>query len=126
DQAIAANPEDHLAYFAKAKALAQKKEAGALDAFQQAIAKRKTAPVLYFEGALLSQSLGNGRGALALLDAYETTFKDVKNVSSEGETPYLERDDRYWITRGDVLKEDGKLDEAMASYDKAIAAKNVN
>ncbi len=126
DEAIAANPEDHFAYFAKAKALAQKKDPSALDAFQTAISKRNTAPVLYFEGALLSSALGNTRGAIALLDAYETTFKDVKNITPEGETPYLSRDDRYYITRGDVLKDSGKLDEAMAAYDKAILAKNVN
>jgi tetratricopeptide (TPR) repeat protein len=126
DEAIAANPEDHLAYFAKAKALAQKKDPGALDAFQAAISKRKTAPILYFEGALLSQALGNHQRAMALLDAYETTFKDVKNVTVDGEIPYLARDDRYYITRGDVLKEAGKLDEAMAAYEKAVAAKNVN
>ncbi|MGQ0507243.1 MAG: tetratricopeptide repeat protein [Myxococcaceae bacterium] len=124
--AINANPQDHLAHFAKARAMAHKKAPGALDAFQQAISKRKTAPILYFEGALLWQSLGNHAGAMALLNAYETTFRDVKNVTAEGETPALTRDDRYWIARGDVLKEAGKLDEAMASYDKAIAAKNVN
>src|SRR6185295_18281680 len=39
---------------------------------------------------------------------------------------YLDRDDRYWLARGDVLRAAGRLDEALAAYDKAVAAKNVN
>jgi tetratricopeptide (TPR) repeat protein len=38
----------------------------------------------------------------------------------------VEHDDRYWIARGDILKASGKLDEALTSYDKAVAAGSIN
>src|SRR5690606_29852851 len=53
--------------------------------------------------------------------------KAVKNPTADGkEEIYLDRDDRYWLARGDLLKTAGKLDEAMASYEKAIDAKSLN
>ncbi|MBL8955387.1 MAG: cellulose synthase, partial [Myxococcaceae bacterium] len=62
-----------------------------------------------------------------LLDKYENTMRPIVNPTADGKTQtYLERDDRYWLTRGDVLRDSNKLDEAMVAYDKAIAAKNVN
>ena len=64
---------------------------------------------------------------MALLDKYEGFFKSVKNLTADGKEFYwMDRDDRYWLARGDLLREAGKLDEAMAMYDKAIAAKNLN
>ena len=37
----------------------------------------------------------------------------------------LERDDRYWLTRGGVLEAAGRQDEALAAYDKAMAVNGV-
>jgi predicted Zn-dependent protease len=127
EEAIKVNPEDPWGHFAKAKALAMKKDGGASSAFDAAVAKAKTSPVFYFDGAVLLQQSGNTPAALALLDKYEATFKPITNQAADGKTQvYLDRDDRYWLTRGDVLRDSGKLDEALTAYDKAIGAKNVN
>jgi tetratricopeptide (TPR) repeat protein len=127
EDAIKVNPEDPWGHFAKAKALALKKDGGASSAFDAAVAKAKTSPLFYFDGAVMLQQAGNTPAALALLDKYEATFKPIVNTAADGKTQvFLERDDRYWLTRGDVLRDSGKLDEALTAYDKAINAKNVN
>jgi tetratricopeptide (TPR) repeat protein len=127
NEALAVNATDEYALLAKARALALKKDPAALDAFKAAIARRQTAPLFYMDGAAMLQEGGNPAGALALLDAYEARFKDVKLPAAEGKVlNALDRDDRFWIARGDVLKGQGKLDEAMVSYDKAVAAGSVN
>ncbi|MBK7861689.1 MAG: hypothetical protein IPJ65_24345 [Archangiaceae bacterium] len=79
------------------------------------------------DGATLLQQAGQTDAAIALLDKYEAVFKPIVNTTANGKTVgALDRDDRYWLTRGDVQRDAGKLDDALASYDKAIAAKNVN
>ena len=89
------------ALFVRARALAPNKDAGARAAFEPAVAKHRTAPLLYLEGAKALQQAGDGEGALALLDAYEGVFRDVKVPAPEGKTVgALERDDRYWLARG--------------------------
>ncbi len=127
DQALALNADDQWALFYKASALAAKKDAAAVSAFEATIAKAPSAPIFYFEGALRLLRAGHGEAATALLAKYEAFFKNVKNPTADGkEVAFLERDDRYWLARGDLLKESGKLDEAIAAYDQAIAAKNIN
>ncbi len=127
DQALGLNPDDRWALFAKANALAAKKDATAAGVYTDLVTRQPSAPVFYFEGARALQTAGQLDAALALLDKYEAFFKQVKNTSADGkEVLYLDRDDRYWLVRGDVLKAAGKLDEALAVYEKAIAAKNVN
>ncbi|MFZ5471038.1 MAG: tetratricopeptide repeat protein [Myxococcota bacterium] len=125
--ALAIHPDEHVALLAKARALGLTKDAAASDAFKAAVAKRPTAPAIYFDGATLLQGAGNHEEAMALLSSYETTFSKVKATLPDGkEVPALSRDDRYWLTRGDILREAGKLDDAMSAYDKAVAAENVN
>lgn len=127
DKALGVNPDDQWALFAKAKALALKKDPSAPAAFDAVIAKARTAPAFYFEGAMLLQQAGMADQAIALLDKYEAVFKTIVNPTADGkQVAFLERDDRYWLTRGDVQRDSGKLDDALASYDKAINAKNVN
>ena len=127
DEGIAANPADAWPEFAKARALGFKKDPKAGAAFETVLTKNKVAPIFYFDGASLLQQSGNLDAALALLDKYETQFKNVKFTDSTGkEESYLARDDRYWLARGDVLLAAKKEDEAMAAYDKAIASKSVN
>lgn len=127
DQALAANPEDPWAHHVKAAALAQKKDPGAPAALDGLLAKVPSAPIFYFEGAADLQKAGMLDQSLAVLAKYEDFFKNVKNQTADGkEEAYLDRDDRYYLAKGDVLRTAGKLDEAMAAYDKAIAAKNVN
>ena len=127
NQALGLNPKDVWASFAKANALAAKKDPGAAAAFTEVVTKEPSAPVFYFEGAKNLLAAGQGDAALVLLDKYEAFFKNVKNQTAEGkEVAFLDRDDRYWLTRGDVLRDTGKLDPAMAAYDKAIEAKNLN
>ena len=89
--------------------------------------KKPVAPLFYFNGASALIANGDVAGAKALLDSYETTFKDVKlEVLGGGTEIALERDDRYWLARGNLLRTAGDLDGAMAAYEKAIAAKSVN
>jgi len=124
DAALALLPEDSPALFGRARALAAKKDAGARAAFEAAVAKHRTAPLLYLEGAKSLQQAGDGAGALALLDAYEGVFREVQVPAGEDKTvSALERDDRYWLTRGGVLEAAGRQDEAQAAYERAIAVK---
>ncbi|QRK04662.1 tetratricopeptide repeat protein [Archangium violaceum] len=125
-EALAASPDEHHALFIRARALALKKEPGARAAFQEAVAKRRTATLLYLDGARALQQAGDGEGALALLDAYETVFRDVQVPAPEGRTVgAMERDDRYWLTRGQVLQALARAEDAMAAYDRALAVKGV-
>lgn len=127
NDALAKNPEEYFALFAKARALAAKKDPGAADAFNAAIAKRRIAPFFYFDAATQLQAMGASEPALAVLASYEVMFRDVKMTTGDGKVVVaLDRDDRYWLIKGDILKDLGKLDEAMVAYDKAIAAESVN
>lgn len=124
---IALNGADAYASFAKARALAAKKDPAAAQAFQQTVSKKPTAPLFYFTGASALIANGDTAGAKSLLDTYESTFKDVRLEVLGGETEIaLDRDDRYWLARGDLLRTAGDLDGAMAAYEKAIAAKSLN
>jgi tetratricopeptide (TPR) repeat protein len=126
-EALAIDPAEEFALFAKARALAFKQDPGALDAFKAAIAANKSAPVLYFTGASMLQAAGNHDGAMALLNDYEKLYSSVQLVDSEGKSkPAIEKDDKYWIVRGDVLRAATKHAEAMAAYDRAIAANSLN
>jgi tetratricopeptide (TPR) repeat protein len=127
DQALALNGDDAWALQAKANALALKKDPGAAAAYDAVVAKAPATPVFYFEGAKNLQQAGLNDQAMALLSKYETFFKSVKNTTIDGkEEIYLDRDDRYWLARGELLKALNKPDEAMAAFDKAIEAKSVN
>ena len=127
DQALSLNPDDAWAAFYKASALAARKEPAAVQAFEAAVKKAPWAPVFYFEGALKLQRAGFGEAAMQLLAQYEAFFKHVKNATADGqELAWLERDDRYWLARGELLEAAGKPDEALSSYDRAIAAKGLN
>jgi tetratricopeptide (TPR) repeat protein len=127
DKAIALNPDDAWALQAKANALAAKKDPGAAAAYDAVIAKSPSSPVFYFEGAAALQKAGQADAAMALLSKYEAFFKNVKNATADGkEEIYLDRDDRYWLARGDLLRTAGKQDDAMAAYEKAIAAKSLH
>ncbi|MBX5482529.1 MAG: tetratricopeptide repeat protein [Myxococcaceae bacterium] len=127
DEALAVNPNERYALFARARALAMKKDPGALDAFKKAIAQDPMAPGPYITGAKLLADAGNFDGAIALLDDYEKAYANVTVTQADGsEKKALDRDDRYWVARGDTLRAAGKLDDAMAAYDKAIAVDSVN
>jgi tetratricopeptide (TPR) repeat protein len=126
EESLAATPNEHHALFVRARALALKKDPGARAAFQEAVAKHRTAPLLYLDGARALQQAGDGEGALALLDAYEAVFRDVQVAAPEGKTvSALERDERYWLARGNVMEALGRADDAMGAYDKAMAVKGV-
>jgi tetratricopeptide (TPR) repeat protein len=127
EEALATSPDEHHALFIRARALALNKDPGARAAFQEAVAKRRTAPLLYLDGAPALQQAGDGEGALALLDGYEAVFRDVQVPAPEGKTvAALERDDRYWLARGRVLEALSRTDDAMTAYDRALAVKGVS
>ncbi|HEX8824940.1 MAG TPA: tetratricopeptide repeat protein [Archangium sp.] len=126
EEALTITPDEHHALFVRARALALKKDPGARAGFQEAVAKRRTAPLLYLDGARALQQAGDGEGALGLLDAYETVFRDVQVSVAEGKTASaLERDERYWLARGNVLEGLGRAEDAMGAYDRALAVKGV-
>ncbi|MBU8894930.1 tetratricopeptide repeat protein [Corallococcus sp. M34] len=126
DQAIRARADERFALFTRARVLAARKSPEARAAFEAAVAARRTAPLPYVEGARALQSAGDGAGALALLDAYATTFKDVKVTLADGKpVAALSRDDRYWLARGGVLEAAGKQDDALAAYEQALAVRGV-
>ena len=126
-QALAVNPQERFAQFARARALALEKDPGALEAFRAAAAQNRLAPAPYFVGAALLQQSGSFDGAHALLDEYAQSYSNVEAADSEGKTyRAIERDDKDWLVRGDVFRAAGKQDKAMEAYDKAIAADGVN
>ncbi|MBZ4417102.1 cellulose synthase [Myxococcus sp. RHSTA-1-4] len=126
DAALKDWPEEHYALFARARALGMKKAPEARAAFEAAVAKRRNAPLLYLDGARALQGAGDGAGALALLDAYEKTFRPVQVATADGKkVSLLEQDGRYWLARGGVLEAAGRQDDALAAYDKAITARGV-
>ncbi|HZA13887.1 MAG TPA: tetratricopeptide repeat protein [Myxococcaceae bacterium] len=126
-QALQHNPQERFALLARARALALKKDPGALEAFRAAAAASRFAPAPYLSGAPLLQQAGNLDAALKLLDDYAQVYSKVEVPDSEGKShPALERDDQYWIVRGDVFRAAGKGEEAMQCYEKAIAADGVN
>lgn len=126
DEALAINPNENFALFARARALALKKDPAALDGFKKAITQNKMAPGPYIMGAAMLAQAGNFDGALALLNDYEQVYANVMITAPDGtQKKAIERDDRFWISRGDILRQAGKLDEAMVSYDRAIAADSV-
>ncbi|AEI65958.1 tetratricopeptide repeat protein [Corallococcus macrosporus] len=126
DAALKALPDEHYALFARARALAVKRDAQARAAFEAAVARRRNAPLLYLDGARALQAAGDGAGALALLDAYEATFGPVRTTTADGkQAGLLEKDSRYWLGRGGVLEAASRQDEALAAYDKALAARGV-
>ena len=84
-EALAASPDEHHALFIRARALALKKDAGARTAFQEAVAKRRTAPLLYLDGAKALQQAGDGEGALALLDALRDRLPRRAGAGPRGE-----------------------------------------
>jgi tetratricopeptide (TPR) repeat protein len=127
DEGLALNADETWAMLARADALSGKKDPNAAAAYDALVAKAKTAPIFYFQGAAALQANGNGQGGTALLDKYESVFKDIQIPHADGtSTPMLDRDDRYWLAKGDLLHTAGKDDEALTAYDKAIAAKNIN
>lgn len=127
DEGLALNADETWAMLARAEALAGKKDQGAAAAFEALVGKARTAPVFYFQGANALQAMGQGPAGMALLDKYEAVFKDIKIPHADGtSTPMLDRDDRYWLAKGDILRTAGKDDEALAAYDRAISAKNIN
>lgn len=127
DIALKDNPDDAWALHAKALALAGKKDPGAAAAAEAVIAKAPASPIFYFENAAALQKAGQLDAGLGLLAKYEGFFKNVKTPTADGkEEIYLDRDDRYWLARGELLKNANKTDEAMVSFDKAIAAKSLN
>jgi tetratricopeptide (TPR) repeat protein len=126
-KALSVDPNSYRALWAKARAQAAKKDPGALATFKAAAGARKSGAAIYFDGADALQANGDTAGALALLSAYEQAFKGVTLTTTDGRTlAWVDHDDRYWIARGDILKTAGKLDEALTSYDKAVAAGSVN
>ncbi|NTX64690.1 tetratricopeptide repeat protein [Myxococcus sp. CA051A] len=126
DAALKTVPDDVYALFARARALSARKGPEARAAFEAAVAKRRTAPLLYLDGARSLQASGDNTGALALLDAYEGTFGAVQVATADGKkVSLLEQDGRYWLARGGLLEAAGQQDDALTAYDKAIAAKGV-
>lgn len=126
-EGLGQNPDDVYAHLAKARALAKKKDPSALAAFKELVAKQKNLPLAYFDGASLLQEAGDPEGALTLLNQYEDIFKSVLLSSVDGKsTAAIDRDDRYWILRGDVQRAAKHDADAMAAYEKAIAANSLN
>ena len=125
--ALTASPEEHHALFLRARLLAIKRDRGAREAFREAVAHRRTAPLLYLDGARALQQAGDGEGALALLDAYATVFQGVQLPAAEGTTvSALERDDRYWLARGQVLEALTRPEDALAAYDRALGIRGLS
>lgn len=125
--ALSVEPKEVWAMLFRARALAATAAPGARDAFTALIDASPASPLFYFEGAARLLRAGQSDAAMALLDRYESFFMGVKSPTVDGkEISFLDRDDRYWLARGDLLKSAGRLDDALSAYEKAIDAKGAN
>jgi tetratricopeptide (TPR) repeat protein len=125
DQALVLRSDDPWALLFRAQALSLQKDAKSQSAWEAAIAQAPTAPNFYFQAASALQKLGAFEQALGVLTRYEEVFRNVTTPLSDGRNEsHLERDDRYYLARGDLLRAAGKNADAIVAYDKAIAAKS--
>ncbi|HWV38976.1 MAG TPA: tetratricopeptide repeat protein [Vulgatibacter sp.] len=108
-EAAQADPAFAWAYAVKARALALKGDAQAVADFDKAIAADEWVAAFYFDAAVALASTGDSDRAVTYLDKYP-----------------LKKDDQYYLKYGHVLRALGKLDEAIAKYDKAIEENQTN
>lgn len=105
DDAIAAYADYAWAHHVKGRALAAKNDKAALASFDKALELEPNAPVFYYVASEAALALQEGPQATGYLDAYAKRLKE---------------DDKLHVTYGNVLRKLGKLDEAMARFEKAI------
>src|SRR5690606_22535401 len=77
--------------------------------YEKAIEADKYISSLYFDAAMLMAAVNKEDKAVAFLDRYA-----------------LKKDDKYYVTYGNVLRSLQKYDEALARYDEAIKENEVN
>jgi tetratricopeptide (TPR) repeat protein len=95
--------------------------------WRRLIDAHSTVPVFYFEAAEALQKTSHSAAALELMSRYEALFGAIQNQDANGVTiNALTQDDRYWLQRGSLLKDMGKTEEALQSYDRAIAVQRFN
>ncbi len=105
-----ANPKFPWAYAVEAVAKARKDDfEGAAAAYDKAIEADKYIANLYFDAAMLMAAVKNEQRAVGYLDRYA-----------------LKKDDKYYVTYGNVLRSLEKYDEAVQMYDKAISENEMN
>jgi len=97
-------------YVVEAMVKASKQDVdGAAAAFDKAIESDPYVSSLYFDAAMLMAAAGKEDRAVAYLDRYA-----------------LKKDDKYYVTYGNVLRSLQKYDEAIAKYDQAIGENELN
>lgn len=127
EAALAADGESSFAALVKVKALAALRDPRAAQTLTELLERRPFMPLSYFEGASALVGAGEAARAVDVLAGYERRFGDIQVATTEGKlVGALERDDRYWVARGDVLLAAGRHPEALAAFDKAVAARSVN
>ncbi len=115
------------AMLVNAKAVAAVEADKSEEEWRRLIDAHATVPVFYFEAAEALQKIGRSAAALELMSRYETLFGNIQNQDANGVTiNALTQDDRYWLQRGSLLKDMGKTEEALQSYDRAIAVQRFN
>lgn len=108
--AVKANAKFPWAYAAEAMAKVRKEDVeGAAAAYDKAIDADKYIASLYFDAAMLMAAVKNEEKAVGYLDRYA-----------------LKKDDKYFLTYGNVLRSLEKYDEAVARYDEAIKENELN
>lgn len=109
-EAAQANPAYPWSYAVEAMAKIRKEDVdGAATAYEKAIEADKYISSLYFDAAMLMAAVNKEDKAVAFLDRYA-----------------LKKDDKYYVTYGNVLRSLQKYDEALARYDEAIKENEVN
>lgn len=110
DAATKEDPAYAPAYRAKAIALARREDPAAVAAFDKALATDPNVALFYFDASatLIATGIDTAK-ALTYLEKYP-----------------LEKDDRYFVKYGDALRLLGRLDDALAQYNKAIAENGLN
>lgn len=108
--AAKADPSYPWSYALEAMAKVRKEDVdGAAEAYNKAIEADKYIASLYFDAAMLMAAVKKENEAVAYLDRFA-----------------LKKDDKYFVTYGNVLRSLEKYDEAIAKYDDAIKENELN
>jgi len=123
---LSADPRNVHAAAARAHTLTLQGSPEADAAWLEAAALRPSATFFYLQGSEALLRAGRTGGARALLDAWEKVFAPVRIPGEDGQPiPALDREDRFWIARARLAEATDQQEQALAHYQRAVAAKGL-
>jgi tetratricopeptide (TPR) repeat protein len=126
EEALQNDAKNGWALLARAHAKARTRPDEAAAEYRRLVEQQPTTPVFYFEAAARLGEMGRHQEALSLVELYEKTFQAIQNEDSKGNVVNaLQNDDRFFVERGRLLAAVGKTEEALQSFDSALAVRGL-